>query len=150
MGANVTIYLQEKGQACSGTATRLVIWIQGVLSGAHWVCILFSSLHFTIRTDILSCVIIYLTKHRYLQPRGYSPLGGWNNSFALHSTSGSGSTDSILCRGRWWCWEEEEEPKKLKRLFDCFLVVKKVSWLQGEERRREKAGKVGGRGRVAC
>lgn len=148
MGADVTIYLQEKGQAHSGTAIPPAIRIQGVLSGAHQVCILLPSLYFTIKTDILSCVIIYLTKHRYLQPRGYSPLGGWNNSFALHSTSGSGSSDSILCRGRWWCWEEE--PKQLKRLFDCFLVVKKVSWLQGEERRREKAGKVGGKGRVAC
>lgn len=46
--------------------------------------------------------------------------------------------------------EEEEEPKQLKRLFDCFLVVKKVSWLWREKRRREKAGKVWGRGWVAC
>lgn len=29
--------------------------------------------------------------------------------------------------------EEEEEPKQLKRLFDCFLVVKKVSWLMERE-----------------
>lgn len=41
---------------------------------------------------------------------------------------------------------EEEEPKQLKRLFDCFLVVKKVSWLRGEKRRREKGGKVVGEG----
>lgn len=90
-------------------------------------------LHATITMDILSCVIIYLTKHQYLQPRGYSPLGGWNNSFVLHSTSGSGSTDSIPYRGRWQSWEEEEEPKQLKRLFDCFLVVKKLRWLWREE-----------------
>lgn len=105
MDASITIYLQEKGQAHNRATSHLTVptvLIQGLLSGTHPG--LLPSLHFTVKMDILSCVIIYLTKHRYLQPREYSPLGGWNNSFALHSTSGFGSTDSILYRGRWRCW----------------------------------------------
>lgn len=43
VGASITIYLQEKGQAHNGTASHLtvpMILIQGLLSVTHQVCIL--------------------------------------------------------------------------------------------------------------